>query len=148
RWLISYPASLPAKKEEWRVVNTWTTADWHMIVKRLLELEMITEVDQQRPLLVKLTTEGRKAWEDFTDRHAREVNDPDFPSYLRGPWSKLRGYCGRLALIIHEMRLAAGEDLDNDVDGESMQRAAQLIDYFKSHARKVYVLMDADPKIA
>src|SRR5262249_53658811 len=35
-----------------------------------------------------------------------------------------------------------------DVDGESMRRAARLVAYFKSHARKVYAVMEIDTKMA
>ena len=50
-----------------------------------------------------------------------------FEPHLVGPWSKLRGYCPRLALIIHFLRWACGEveGDTSDVDGESMARAAK-----------------------
>jgi hypothetical protein len=51
--------------------------------------------------VVNLTAEGRVAWQQFTRDHAAERNAADFPAHLAGPWSKLRGYCGRFALIIH-----------------------------------------------
>ena len=53
-----------------------------------------------------------------------------------------------LALIIHFLRLACHEVNDEHPDGESMSRAVHLIDYFKGHLRKVYVLIDADPRIS
>src|SRR5262249_4512068 len=52
----------------------------------------------------------------------------------------------RLALIVHFLRWACGEVGCEDVDGESMDIAARLVAYFKSHARKVYAVIDADPK--
>src|SRR5262249_14410258 len=67
---------------------------------------------------------------------------------LAGPWSKLRGYCARLALIVHYLRWAAGEVSSENVDEESVNRAARLVAYFKSHARKVYAALDADPRTA
>ena len=42
---------------------------------------------------------GRSAWQQFTDDHAAERNARDFPGCLSGPWSKLRGYTARLALL-------------------------------------------------
>jgi hypothetical protein len=101
-----------------------------------------------RPFVVKLTACGRQAWQRFTQAHADERNAEGFPPHLTGPWSKLRGYAARLALIVHCLRWAAGEVQGQDVDGESMDRAAILVDYFKSHARKVYAIMDADPRAA
>jgi hypothetical protein len=100
----------------------------------------------RRPYLLGLDPGGRAAWKEFTDRHAEEVNAEEFPDHLRGPWSKLRGYCGRLALIIHCLRCAADE-LDSgraDVDGASLRAAAQLVDYFKGQARRVHAAVESN----
>jgi hypothetical protein len=104
------------------------------------------EVRGWRPYFVRLTADGRDAWQAFTRCDAAEVNAQDFPECLRGPWSKLRGYCGRLALVVHYLRWACGEVEGDraDVDGESVRRATALVTYFKAHARKVYALLDTD----
>src|SRR5262249_3874434 len=47
-------------------------------------------------------------------------------------------YCARLALIDHCCRWVGKETTSEDVDVVSIQSAWTLIDYFKSHARKVY----------
>jgi hypothetical protein len=99
-----------------------------------------------RPHVLRLDSTGRKAWERFTCALADEMNADGFPDCLRGPWSKMRGYCARLALIVHCLRGACGEDV-RDVDGESIERAAELVGYFKSHARRVYCAIDLDPGI-
>src|SRR5262249_36059300 len=85
-----------------------------------------------------------------TQEHAAELNDEAFPPPLAGPWAKLRGYAARLALIVHFLRWACNEITNDvaDVDGESMRRAARLVAYFKSHARKVYAVMAIDTKMA
>jgi hypothetical protein len=46
------------------------------------------------------------------------------------------------------LRWACGEVAEQNVDGISMGRAVRLIEYFQSHARKVYAVMDLDPVIA
>jgi hypothetical protein len=154
RVLLSYPAEPAACEETWKAVPDATREGWRAVLKKLRSLEMVPvqegdRVTGWRPHLVKLGASGRQAWQDFTRRHAAEVNAPDFPPHLRGPWSKLRGYCARLALIVHYLRWAAGEvERDADVDKESITRAACLVAYFKSHARKVYALIDADPRTA
>src|SRR5262249_42471451 len=53
-----------------------------------------------------------------------------------------------LALIVHYLRLVTGEADHEDVDGVTLDRAGQLVAYFQSQARKVYALMDADPRVA
>ncbi len=148
RFLFSYPAGRPSTKERWRSLSAESRQHWAGAVEKLLALPMVEEGDEVRPYLMKLAGSGEAAWEAFTERHAAELNDPDFPEHLAGAWAKLRGYGARLALVLHLLRQVCGEtDLDL-VDGESMGRAAELVAYFKSHARKVYAEMAADPKAA
>ena len=67
---------------------------------------------------------------------------PGFPYVLGGPWAKLCGYGARLALILHLSRVACGVvELNGEVDEVSMKGAVALVDYFKSHARRVYRLI-------
>jgi hypothetical protein len=153
RILPVYPAEYKAAAENWMEVSDGAQAAWRGVIDRLRELEM-EEVRKDggvvgyRPHFVRLTSSGRQAWLDFTRQHAAAVNSEEFPPHLRGPWSKLKGYCARLALILHYLRLVCGETSEQDVDGESMRRAIQVVDYFKSHARKVYSIIDADPKVS
>jgi hypothetical protein len=65
----------------------------------------------------------------------------------------MRGYCGRLALILCCLRLACRQAqthilTSNDVTGDDMRGAASLIAYYKAHARKVYALLNADLRVA
>jgi hypothetical protein len=155
RFLFSYPVEPRAEEENWLQIDPETLAVWAKVVERLRTLEMVPvqegdEVCGWRPYVVPLTADGRTAWQAFTRGHAAEMNADDFPECLRGPWSKLRGYCGRLALIVHYLRWACGEVAGDksDVDGESVGRAAALVGYFKAHAKKVYAVLDADPRAA
>ncbi len=158
RFLLAFPADLPALGEEWREISEEATTAWKMAIDKLLSLQMHSDCHKegsvftarisQRPHYVRLTTCGRAAWQAFTEAHAAERNAEDFPPHLIGPWSKLRGYGARLALIVHYLRWACGEVQAEDVDGESMNRAAELVAYFKAHLRKACAIMGADPKIA
>jgi hypothetical protein len=149
RILFAYPESLPAIGEDWADVDPRLVQVWPEVLQRLWRLapEPASGGDT-RPHFVRLSHSGRKSWERFRQQHADEVNAESFPDILRGPWFKLIGYCGRLALIIHQLRVATEEAVHEDVDGDSVDRAAQLVRYFKSHARKVYAAVDADPRTA
>jgi 5S rRNA maturation endonuclease (ribonuclease M5) len=149
RWLLSYPQELPAVEEQWRSVSGEARIAWDNAVKELLSLEMQgADGPSPRPELLRLSPDGKTAWKEFTRRHADEMNDQDFPSHLRGPWAKLRGYCARIGLILQCLRWACEGGELTDVDGESMSAAARLVDYFKGHARKLYMAMGADPALA
>jgi len=155
RFLMTYPEEPPATGERWLEVSSAVMDAWEAVVEHLLALDMTIEADgRKRPYFVHLTTEGRQEWQRFTEAHAGEVNEEDFPAHLKGPWAKLCGYCGRLALILRRLRIACralstdanGTVTGEDVTGEDVCNAARLVSYFKSHARKVYALMDADPQ--
>jgi hypothetical protein len=148
RFLLSYPDDLPAVGETWREVSPEARENWRDVVDLLLSLDMVAGDDgHRRAELVKLTADGRAAWQRFTEQHAAEVNDGAFPDHLRGPWSKLRGYCGRLALIVHQLRVACGATRLKDVDGESVSAAVKLVAYFKAHARRVLDVLGTDRRV-
>ncbi len=153
RWLPCYPAELPAIGEQWRDVSQGLLDVWAETVGKLLALHMQEDKDgSAHPCQVRLTDCGRRAWERFTTAHAAEMNAEDFPLFLRGAWAKLRGYAGRLALILHFLCWAC-EEVESDaeglhwVDGESMTRAAMLVAYFKGHIRKIHSAMDSDRSV-
>jgi hypothetical protein len=45
------------------------------------------------------------------------------------------------------MRQASGDDVADEIDGDSIRRAGLLVTYFKSHAMKVYASLGADPRV-
>jgi hypothetical protein len=98
--------------------------------------------------MLPLSETGRQEWEAFTTEHAREENELEPRSGLRGVWSKMRGYAARLALIAQALRWACGEAKDREVDGVSMRAGAELVRYFKAHARKVHGALESDPVLA
>jgi hypothetical protein len=118
-------------------------------VEELRRSEMVSDGNGGlRPQRVQLDAEARRQREEFTSGHAADINAADFPPHLRGVWSKLRSYWVRLALIVHMLRRVSQETTQDDVDGESAQRATRLVRYFGSQARKVLFAMDADKTIA
>jgi replicative DNA helicase len=102
------------------------------------------------PRAIPLDESGRAAWVSFTNCIAGQLNADNFPAHLVGPWNKLREYGARLSLVVRCLRWACGEisDPDEGVGAEDVYRAARLVTYFASHARKVYAEMDSDPVIA
>jgi hypothetical protein len=153
RILPSFPPEPPVAGENWLEVAESTLAGMREVFDRLRRLEMVPvqeggRIKGYRPFVVNLTACGKKAWERFTREHGAERNAEDFPAHLVGPWSKFRGYGARLALVVHFLRWAAGEVDCENVDGESMDRAAKLVAYFKAHARKMYAALNADARVA
>jgi hypothetical protein len=156
RVLFSYPQELPASPENYVEIDPTTLSRLHTLLGALrgMPMESIRNVEQEetgrRPFVVRLTAEGRQEWRAFTQAHAAETNAEDFPQHLEGPYSKLKGYCGRLALVLHYLWLhdgAAEGGIESDVGADAVRRAAKLVKYFKSHARKVYAVIDVDDRV-
>ncbi len=149
RYLFSWPRDLPAVEEQFREIEDAPLVAWHDSIQWLLSLEQGRDHDGiKRPTLVSMDASGRAAWIEFTRLHAAELNAENFPDHLRGPWSKLRGYCARLALVLHFLHQACSSALGpEDVDGDSVRRAAKLVAYFKAHYLRVAARMGADPRL-
>jgi hypothetical protein len=98
----------------------------------------VNETGKEIPRVVTLDEPAVTTWCQWMEAHHEEQKHPDFPENLRGPWAKLEGYCARFALIMHTLyHVCDGKD-DWQIDRDSVACAWSLIDYFKSHVRRVY----------
>jgi len=123
------------------------TKNLDMIFQKLFTLEHeLDENDNPGPIVIQFSQKGRKVWKEYINDHYKEQEDPLFPDNLRGPWAKMEGYAARLALILQYLRWACDEANDNYVDEVSMSGAADIIDYFKSHAKRIYDRLKATPE--
>lgn len=86
-------------------------------------------------------------WEQTINTLTTQMNDEMFPPHLVGPWSKLKVYAARLALVVHCLRHVTYETDEENVDGESVRRAGVLVRYFGSQARKVYATIGSDREV-
>ena len=132
-------------------------AAWVDLVKFLF---LTVRPGREKPLPVRLTDEARREWVDWARAHADEMEAPGFPRVLKGPWSKFRAYFARFALIVHYLRWACGEvgsfrekeggafEADEGLlDLTDLQRAGELVAYFKDHCRAVRLGAAAAPEV-
>lgn len=149
RLLFAFPDPFPASGETWGSISTECEEAWSNCLARLRGFEMMEDHERgARPCFVRLTSCGRTAWQRFTDALAADRNDDATPDGIKSALGKLNSYGARLALIVHCLRLATGEAEDENVDGESVDRAASLVRYFRGHLLRVYSAMDAAPRVA
>jgi hypothetical protein len=102
RVLMTYPPEPPVAAENWAEVGDGTKAQLRGVLDKLRSLQMVPVQDGGRirgfrPFVVKLTADGRRAWQLFTEQHAEERNADDFPPHLTGPVveaARLRGPAG------------------------------------------------------
>lgn len=135
RILFSYPDNQNPSKWTWTGISDEQVQGYSDVLERLYKLKRM----EDKPIILPLTSEAKKWWEEWYDIHIREMTDPDFPRKLRGPWAKMPNQMARISLIIHMIRVVCGEATEDGVDEISITRAAEVVKYFKSHARKVYL---------
>ena len=80
------------------------------------------------------STAAKAIWIDWVNAHRKESP----PDNLQPTWSKAEGHCARLALVLFLARQAANETKGSKIDETSIRGAIKLIEYFKSHTRRVY----------
>ncbi|HHY65999.1 MAG TPA: DUF3987 domain-containing protein [Alicyclobacillus sp.] len=142
RFLIAAPDDDLGDVSE-AVLSETAMADWSAVCRALQNLPY----DGRNPQEVRFTAKGYEAWMEWRRAHRAEQKQEDFPYRLLGPWAKLDIYALRLALVIHMLRYACGEvENDKEADEETMRRVVLLMDYLKSHARRVYSVLEETPE--
>ena len=97
-----------------------------------------------RPYYVELEPDAKLAFKTWFNAHSEETESLDFPDYLGGTWSKMRGQVCGSRLIIDRLNWAYDPSEDGrakDVSLFSLRAAIRLIDYFKAHARRAHALI-------
>jgi hypothetical protein len=121
---------------------------WENCLQRLWSLQGCKDGGQFTPKAVGLLPGAKQAWIAFYNGITAETAADDFPARLVGPWRKLRDYGARLALVVHELRVACGDCHNEEmVEEVSVQAAAQLVAYLKSHASRVHFAMAAKTEL-
>lgn len=124
--------------------RVWTEADvpkeladsYAAVVSGLLASDLV----EGAPVEVSLSPEGKAAWVEFFNRHGakRDALSGD----LAAAWSKLECYGARLALVLHETRLAAGDpSASGQVDERDVLAAVRLVEWFGREAERVYAVL-------
>jgi hypothetical protein len=116
------------------------------IFGRLYELQPDRDDDSDpRPRFVRLSPSGKAAWIQFFTEHAQE--QVELSGDEAAAWSKLEGYAARLALVIHCVRVAAGDstlEAPDLVDEASMGAGITLSRWFGHEARRLYAHFGED----
>jgi len=141
RLLLSYPPRQPKRWTETEI-DAHIEAELLRIFDRLYELKP-ADIDgcEFVPVIVRLDDNAKSVWTEYYDSHAAE--QAELTGDLAAAWSKLEEYAARFALVIHFVRWAAGDVLDETrLDEESMRAGIALVNWCKREARRVYAVLD------
>jgi putative DNA primase/helicase len=143
RFLYTFPDRVSSRDND-NEISDDAIAGYQEVFDRLVGLEMmVDENGEPYPQRVKFTEKARKRWGTEADALREEMEHPEFPRDLEGPWSKFEAYLARLSLILALVRIVEEgghnfESLEKRVTERDVRAAGQLLAYFKAHARKVY----------
>ena len=93
---------------------------------------------------IHLNKSAKELFREWHDLLQHEMNDPEFPSFLKGTWAKMPGYFLRLSLILHLLHYVCYERSYLEIEDETILAGIRLTNYFKSHSKKVYSLLHKD----
>jgi hypothetical protein len=143
RFLFAYPEPVLAGWTDDEISDE-ARDGYSRLYGKLRELYMpLDEYGEPAPTTVHLAPDARAVMVEAINAHRAEMYGPGFPTRLKGPWSKLEAYFARLMLILATAR-AVDEDSAHRVEVKDVLAAVVLLDYFKNHARRVYVGLHGD----
>jgi hypothetical protein len=151
RLLFAYPDPVASRYSDDEISEEATT-DYEKLYDRLYDLPMLKDDNgEPDPLPMELTPRAKEVFRNEVDSLRGEMERPEFPDYLKGPWSKLEAYLARLSLILALVRIVDQDHLGtaqfDEVNEQDVQAAVDLLVYFKGQARKVYAkLHDEKPQ--
>jgi hypothetical protein len=134
RLLLAMPPTVAGR---WRRQDISAAAEKGIedVYARLLALRHTEDSDgEPEPVILRFTDGGEAVWEAWYDQHAEDLEELE-SERLRSAWSKLEGYCARLALLL---ALVDGRDA---VDSPHMDAVAELVAWLESECRRVYALL-------
>jgi hypothetical protein len=138
RFLFSYPAPLPSRWSDAETSELARAAYRNLYDSLRSRIMPVDEHGDPDPIKVEFAPDAKVVFVEAVNAHREQMEAPGFPSRLRGPWSKLEAYLARLTLIVAMARAVEAGEAER-VEARDVLRAVVLVDYFKSHARRVYV---------
>ena len=140
RLLLAAPPPRPQKWTE-AEISIFTKQAYADLLARLYALQPDLDAEgREAARLLRLSSEAKRAWIEFHDLHADEL--AELAGDLAAAWSKLRDTAARIALIVHETKLAAAQKVDEyEVDLDSMRRAIRLVEWLKYETIRVYRIL-------
>lgn len=127
RVLFSFPA--PSPPAGWSDDEVKASNLWNGVCESLLDLDTTSEP-------ITFSPEAKALWVEWVEKHRQEI--VGISESLKPTWSKAEGHTLRFALILYLLRFATNATRDKKIDAESISGAIRLMDYYKSHAAKVY----------
>ena len=136
----------PPRVAQWsdRTIEQSATDAVEMVFQHLYSIGPdLSPNGEEQPRLIKLSQAAQPVWAEFYDEHQQLATT--LPRNLAFAWPKLLAMAARLALVVHFVRWAAGEELaggTSEIDVHSLQTGLALARWFRDEVSRVYEIME------
>lgn len=135
RFLISFPDDQNKKYFSSVGVPHAVYEKYRLVIDRLHRLK-----DEECGVM-RFDANAYEQYLEWDKEHTDQMNSAD--DALRGPFAKMPDQILSISIILHALRFASGEGVDLlTIDDVSFMGAWKLINYFKTHAAKVYTSIE------
>ena len=142
RVLFAFPEQLPVRWSSTPISQQARKNYAHLLWEiYALEFENDPATGEPGPMYLPLSPEATQRFSHWHDVHCQQMEDRSLSPAQKGFFSKLKGYCARLALI-HALCI---DPTTKTVGVASVEAAITMVDYFKQQAAKVCAHL-AQPK--
>lgn len=123
--------------------SRWTTATVSYETRDLVQnvLDRLLDGSDQTPQRVRPSADAIAVWAAWFNGLSEQMDSPDFPVRLIGPWSKLSSQAARIALILH-----ACDDGGTMMAASTIERAIRIADCLAAHTRRVYFALSVSQR--
>jgi hypothetical protein len=138
RFLFTYPEPRRTRLSD-AEISLEASEQVKILYSKLASLEMEEgENGEPVPGVVPMSHDAWGVFKELSGELQDEMHAPGFPARLEGVWSKMEAYLARLSLILALCRTTESEGKEQ-VEAKDVLAAWALLEYFKAHARRVYV---------
>jgi putative DNA primase/helicase len=138
RFLFSYPDPIPSRWTD-DEISPEAKAGYRKLYNDLRDLYMeLDDHSDPNPQSVVFAPDAKDVFIDAVNTNREQMELPGFPGRLKGPYSKLEACLAKFCLILAVARCKESKEAER-VEVRDVLQAVLLVDYFKTHARRVYV---------
>ncbi|WP_345912066.1 YfjI family protein [Bacillus altitudinis] len=142
RFLFCYPDPVPSK---------WTNEDVsNEVVEEYCDVifRLYYGLHVDKPTIINLDSKAKEVFITWYDVTEEETLATAFPETLKGIWRKLKGLHPRILLIVHLLKWSCNPGKVNIevIDEETVIRTNYIMEYFKTHAKKLFQYSQANYK--
>jgi len=145
RFLITCPPPLPIMWTE-KEVSEQTEQGYKRTIQQLLGLRRM--VSPEQPIVVTLSNEAKKLWEEFFNGNAAGQYTRESEAE-RAALAKMSKHAARIALVLHVIEsLESGtvnasaqeHSISREVSSQTLRSAIRLIEWFKTESMRLLAL--------